>query len=87
MKNNPGMTQCGFNKRQRVGFNYRAAGLEVKAGAVRSCISMVLAAPHSYDPLLEIIMLLCMGMSKASIIPTKVRLSSDRPAKNLLFAF
>lgn len=50
MQNNPGMAQCGFNWRHRVDFNYRVADFEMKAGAVRSCISMVLAAPHSLNP-------------------------------------
>lgn len=81
------MTQCGFNRRQRVGFNYRLADLEMKAGAVRCCISMVLAARHSYEPLLDITMLLCQAMSKASVTPTKVRASSDRAGENLLFTF
>lgn len=70
-----------------MGFNYRVADLEKKGGSVRNCISMVLAVPHSYEPLLGITILFCQGMSKASITPTKARESSGRPDKNLLFAF
>lgn len=87
MQNNPGMTRCGFNSRHVVGFNYRVADLEMQAGAVRKCISMVLAAPHSYEPLLEITMLFCQGMSKASIIPTRVRDLADRPVKTCCLCF
>lgn len=67
MQNNPGMTQYGFNRRQRVGFNYRVADLEMKA--LRNCISMVLAASHSYEPLLGITVLFCQGMPKGMSLP------------------
>lgn len=78
MQNKPGMTQSGFNRRQKAGFNYRVADSEMKAGAVRCCISMVPAASCSYQPLLEIAVLVCQGVSRASITSTEIRVSSER---------
>lgn len=79
MQNKAGMTQSGFNRRQKMGFNYRVADSEMKAGAVRCCISTVPFASHFYQPLLEIAVLACQGVSRASITSAEIRVSSERP--------
>lgn len=63
--------QSGFNRRRKAGFNYKVEDSEMKAGAVRCCISTVPAASHSYQPFREITVLVCQGGPEPASHPLK----------------
>lgn len=77
-------TQSGFNKRQKASFNYRVADSEMKARTVRCYISMILDFWHPYQAFPEIAVLVCQGVSRASITSAKSRASLEKP-KNTVF--